>query len=293
MKKVKVIQSAVMCVISILILIGFTVAWFSGGLGDATAGGMRMKAAEQGDIKIALESGGADISRLEEENSYVDIGLEKLTNIEFIQKDENGTIITDENQNPMKVWKMAPGAYGEVVFYITPLKQTVGSCSVLPEVRLEKEDGTVITKGNSVITVSDGKGNTAEVNVYEIANEHIIFYYYKEGESTPTLLKMKSVTGENETETLIRESAQFPLVWDSTADAGKEKKVTLYWKWDYEYPSDSTKPTYRELLSYSGFTQEQKENLYDEHDTILGNYIDQMSFHFDFTALPGTSIHAE
>ena len=90
MKKVKVIQSAVMCVISILILIGFTVAWFSGGLGDATAGGMRMKAAEQGDIRIALESGGDDISVLDEKNSYVDIGLEKLTNIEFIQKDENG-----------------------------------------------------------------------------------------------------------------------------------------------------------------------------------------------------------
>lgn len=286
MKKEKVIQSAVMLVVSILVLIGFTVAWFSGSLGDVVAGGMRMSAAEQGDIRIALEAGGADISTLEGDNKYVDVGLEKLTNIEFIQKDENGNPITDESGHPVNVWKMAPGAYGEVVFYVTPLEQVVGSCTVLPEVRLKKKDGTLVTKENGKIEVPDGSEGTKEVNVYEIANEHIIFYYYKDGESTPTLLNMTTVSGEGGASVATRESAVFPLTWDSGTNTGNEREVRLYWRWDYEYP-----PEDRTIPSYEGssLTEQEKEALYDEQDTIIGNYIKQMNFHFEFTSSPGTA----
>ena len=43
MKKEKVIQLGVMCIVSILVLVGFTVAWFSGDLGDAVAKGMQLR----------------------------------------------------------------------------------------------------------------------------------------------------------------------------------------------------------------------------------------------------------
>lgn len=262
MKKEKVIQLGVMCIVSLLVLVGFTVAWFSGDLGSALAKGMQLRAEEQGDIRIALKKGGADISTLEGEDKYVDVGLEQLSNIEFIEKDTEG--------NNVKVYKMAPGTYGEVVFYVTPLKPTVGGCTIQPEVRLKDKDGSLITESS---------------DVYRIANEHLVFYYYKENESTPTLLNMTTVSDEDGTSVTMRESARFSLQWDSAANKGIEKEVILYWRWDYEYPTDRELPSYQE----SSLNDVEKSNRYNLEDTKIGNEIKQMKFHFEFTSLPGTT----
>lgn len=263
MKRNKIIQLTVMSILSILMLVGFTVAWFSGDLGAALAKGMQLRAEEQGDIRIALETGGADISTLEGENKYVNVGLEELTNIEFV---ENGT----------KVYKMAPGAYGQVVFYVTPLKPDVGSCTVVPEVRLKDKDGNLVAQDS---------------DVYRIANEHIIFYYYKAGKTTPTLLNMTEVSGADGTRVTMRESAVFPLEWDSTANTGIEKKITLYWRWDYEYPTDRILPSYQEGIASLGSvsSNEMLQDEYNREDTTIGNEIKHMNFHFEFTSLPGTT----
>lgn len=257
MKRNKIIQLTVMSILSILMLVGFTVAWFSGDLGAALAKGMQLRAEEQGDIRIALKKDGADISTLEGENKYVNVGLEELNNIEFV---ENG----------VKVYKMAPGAYGQVVFYVTPLKQDVGSCTVVPEVRLKDKDGNLVAQDS---------------DVYRIANEHIIFYYYKTGETTPTLLNMTTVSGKDGTRVTMRESAVFPLEWDSTNDKGSEKEITLYWRWDYEYPTDRVLPSYEG----SHLSDAEKKNQYNREDTTIGNEIKHMNFHFEFTSLPGTT----
>ena len=263
MKRNKIIQLTVMSILSILMLVGFTVAWFSGDLGAALAKGMQLRAEEQGDIRIALKEGGADISTLEGENKYVNVGLEELNNIEFV---ENG----------VKVYKMAPGAYGQVVFYVTPLKQDVGSCTVVPEVRLKDKDGNLVAQDS---------------DVYRIANEHIIFYYYKTGETTPTLLNMTTVSGKDGTRVTMRESAVFPLEWDSTANTGIEKKITLYWRWDYEYPTDRVLPSYQEGIASLGSvsSNEMLKDEYNREDTTIGNEIKHMNFHFEFTSLPGTT----
>ncbi len=263
MKRNKIIQLTVMSILSILMLVGFTVAWFSGDLGAALAKGMQLRAEEQGDIRIALETGGADISTLEGENKYVNVGLEELNNIEFV---ENG----------VKVYKMAPGAYGQVVFYVTPLKPDVGSCTVVPEVRLKDKAGNLVAQDS---------------DVYRIANEHIIFYYYKTGETTPTLLNMTTVSGADGTRVTMRESAVFPLEWDSTANTGIEKKITLYWRWDYEYPTDRILPSYQEGIASLGSvsSNEMLKDEYNREDTTIGNEIKHMNFHFEFTSLPGTT----
>ena len=263
MKRNKIIQLTVMSILSILMLVGFTVAWFSGDLGAALAKGMQLRAEEQGDIRIALKEGGADISTLEGENKYVNVGLEELNNIEFV---ENG----------VKVYKMAPGAYGQVFFYVTPLKPDVGSCTVVPEVRLKDKAGNLVAQDS---------------DVYRIANEHIIFYYYKTGETTPTLLNMTTVSGEDGTRVTMRESAVFPLEWDSTANTGIEKKITLYWRWDYEYPTDRILPSYQEGIASLGSvsSNEMLKDEYNREDTTIGNEIKHMNFHFEFTSLPGTT----
>ena len=263
MKRNKIIQLTVMSILSILMLVGFTVAWFSGDLGAALAKGMQLRAEEQGDIRIALKKDGADISTLEGENKYVNVGLEELNNIEFV---ENG----------VKVYKMAPGAYGQVVFYVTPLKPDVGSCTVVPEVRLKDKDGNLVAQDS---------------DVYRIANEHIIFYYYKAGKTTPTLLNMTEVSGADGTRVTMRESAVFPLEWDSTANTGIEKKITLYWRWDYEYPTDRVLPSYQEGIASLGSvsSNEMLQDEYNREDTTIGNEIKHMNFHFEFTSLPGTT----
>ena len=263
MKRNKIIQLTVMSILSILMLVGFTVAWFSGDLGSALAKGMQLRAEEQGDIRIALKEGGADISTLEGEDKYVNVGLEELTNIEFV---ENGT----------KVYKMAPGAYGQVFFYVTPLKPDVGSCTVVPEVRLKDKDGNLVAQDS---------------DVYRIANEHIIFYYYKVGKTTPTLLNMTAVSGADGTRVTMRESAVFPLEWDSTANTGIVKKITLYWRWDYEYPTDRVLPSYQEGIASLGSvsSNEMLKDEYNREDTTIGNEIKHMNFHFEFTSLPGTT----
>ncbi len=263
MKRNKIIQLTVMSILSILMLVGFTVAWFSGDLGAALAKGMQLRAEEQGDIRIALKEGGADISTLEGENKYVNVGLEELNNIEFV---ENG----------VKVYKMAPGAYGQVFFYVTPLKPDVGSCTVVPEVRLKDKAGNLVAQDS---------------DVYRIANEHIIFYYYKTGETTPTLLNMTTVSGKDGTRVTMRESAVFPLEWDSTANTGIEKKITLYWRWDYEYPTDRILPSYQEGIASLGSvsSNEMLKDEYNREDTTIGNEIKHMNFHFEFTSLPGTT----
>lgn len=263
MKRNKIIQLTVMSILSILMLVGFTVAWFSGDLGAALAKGMQLRAEEQGDIRIALKEGGADISTLEGENKYVNVGLEELNNIEFV---ENG----------VKVYKMAPGAYGQVFFYVTPLKPDVGSCTVVPEVRLKDKAGNLVAQDS---------------DVYRIANEHIIFYYYKTGETTPTLLNMTMVSGKDGTRVTMRESAVFPLEWDSTANTGIEKKITLYWRWDYEYPTDRILPSYQEGIASLGSvsSNEMLKDEYNREDTTIGNEIKHMNFHFEFTSLPGTT----
>ena len=94
MNKKEIVTSAVMCIVCVLMIVGFTVAWYSGNQENATVTGMDLSAAESEDVIIALTSGGEDISNLAlneiEGDEYADIGLDMLENTEG---------------------KMAPGAY--------------------------------------------------------------------------------------------------------------------------------------------------------------------------------------
>ena len=90
MKKEQIITSAVMLVVSVLVLISVTIAWYTGNQDRPTVTGMQMSAAEVGEIKIALAPGGEDIKNLSETTKYADTGLNELTiNIE---KDAQGNV---------------------------------------------------------------------------------------------------------------------------------------------------------------------------------------------------------
>ncbi len=197
MKKEDVISAGIMTIVSILVLIGFTVAWYTQ-VFTAFTTGVKLKAAEMNNIKIALTEDGPDISTLSEDYKYVDIGLQDMTNVE-----------TD---------KLAPGQFGQVTFYITPSNEGIEYCEIFPEVWISQSQ---INENNSTYTWYPGEeAETGEEqaeleNLYEITQRHILFFEDEAMEKPIDACKK--------------------IEW-SEADGNTKKAITIYWKWYYEYP---------------------------------------------------------
>lgn len=241
MKKEQIIVSFVTVIVGILMLIGVTVAWYSVGNNQALVSGMQMQITEVGDVTIALETNGQDISVLVaddiEGNEYADTGLEQLTNI------EDG--------------KLAPGAFGKVVFYITPNNENVTACSITPNIMLKVGDETWYM-GEVAETVSSGD-TSVESQLHDIATRHIAFF------ADEQMLQE------------IQDDVPYQLVWtDEEAKNGEEKTAVIYWKWHYEYPFSE------EEQSLTAAEKEEKIDIYDEEDTLLGNNVEAVRFHFEF-----------
>ena len=242
MKKEDFVSTLVMTTVSILMLVGVTIAWYTAVYAHPTVTGMQMTAEEQGSIKIALTSVGDDIAVLRENDivgdEYAEIGLEDLLNI------ENGL--------------MAPGAYGEVTFYITSLNQGITSCQIVPSLLPEYEEGVTVTE-ETTVTIND-----IDKNILNVLDEH--FDFYTNAEMTNSVSADKPMTVE-----LINNST---LPWNESEKKGTEVEVTIYWQWHYEDPVGVTMA--------DGEAKEAAIYDYDMEDTWIGTHLDTMSFHFDF-----------
>lgn len=135
MKKEDFVSTLVMTTVSILMLVGVTIAWYTAVYAHPTVTGMNMEAAEVGGIKIALKSGGEDIADLDEDKQYADIGLTELLNI------VNG--------------QMAPGAYGSVTFYVTSLNEDINACQITPSFVPEFEQDATQEKKDHINSILD------------------------------------------------------------------------------------------------------------------------------------------
>lgn len=251
MRKEDFVSTLVMTTVSILMLVGVTIAWYTAVYAHPTVTGMNMTAEEQGSIKIALESKGEDIAVLRENDiegdEYAEIGLEDLLNI------ENGL--------------MAPGAYGEVVFYVTSLNKSITSCQVIPslvpgyeETFADSYDGEV--PESVVVTI-----NNEQKKIVDVLEEH--FDFYSDEEMTIPVSFDEPLVVE------LINNTTYP--WDEEKKVGTEVMVTIYWKWHYEDPEATA--------ADSTMTGDEKEAAiydYDMEDTWIGTHLDTMSFHFDF-----------
>lgn len=246
MKKEDVISAGIMTIVSMLVLIGFTVAWYTGVFNIATLGGIHLKAAELNSIKVALTEDGPDISEMNEESRYADIGLQDMLNV--------------------PVDKLAPGQFGEVTFYLTPSDAGIEYCEIIPEVCIRQGESAWYPGEASGDTPEDGETPGDEMEdteldlaaLYEITQEHIVFFEDEEMEH--------KLDGSR-------------IVEWTEADGEKTQAVTIYWQWYYEYPfSDVEKATLTE--------EEQQELIddYDAEDTRIGNNVTAMKFHFTFSA---------
>lgn len=252
MKKEDFVSTLVMTTVSILMLVGVTIAWYTAVYAHPTVTGMNMEAGEQKSIRIALEKNGEDIAVLRENNipddEYVKIGLEDLVNI------ENG--------------QMAPGAYGKVVFYVTSLDKTVTRCRIVPSLIPGYEEDFKDSYADAAVP-EDAKVtiNGQEKKIFDVLDKHFDFYQDE---------AMTDPVSETEpfTVTLLNDSS---LLWDESKKEGPEIEVTLYWKWHYEDP-DAT-------AADSTMSEEEKKAAiydYDMEDTWIGTHLETTAFHFDF-----------
>jgi len=237
MNKEEVVTTLVMSLVSVLVLIGFTVAWYRNDFAYAAVIALDMEAKELESIIIALEPGGQDIMDLAKNDTpgdeYAEIGLAELNNI--------------ENE------KLAPGAFGEVAFYITPLDEQISICSVVPTIHIKQGVSSSWYTGEEVV------GATTE-ELYEITQRHIVFF------------SDEAMTQK------IDATTPFEVAW-AEDERKTEKEVILYWKWYYEYPFTET-----EKEELDDAEEQNKIDEYDEEDTMIGNNISSMKFHFAFSA---------
>lgn len=245
----KVILSFVMCVLLTLVLISATTAWYASNK-VASAYGLQLAADGIGGIKVALEPGGNDIMQLEDKT---ELGVPIIP-----------IMLTDLNN--IKENMIAPGAYGPMTFYITALGNNVTAYSIKVKMVYEEAPGA-----------ENHLSEQQRAQLEELMNKHITVYTQKE--------MTGSQTGEGEWGKFSNPLEYYTddMATDGTAMTGplnfqEEKKVELYWVWNYEYtdiPGNETVGSEAELR--------QLIRQYDEEDTMLGNYIKNIAFHVYIT----------
>ncbi len=246
MKKIlkeKIILSFVMCILLLVALFSATTAWYAAN-NTAAAHGLELAASGIGGLKVAIEPGGPDLmelSRMTEEGiPIIPVRLKDLNNV--------------------KEQMIAPGSYGPMTFYITSLGETVTGYSIKVKLcyRQEPESANRLTPEQ-------------QERIRQLMERHIRVY-----------TNMETVSSGNGQGRWGKFSGPLEYYTDVEADDGTaatgplefniESKAEIYWAWNYEYtdiPGNENLPD-----------GERKEKIreYDEEDTLLGNYIDDIWF---------------
>ena len=227
----------------------------------------------------------------------------------------NGRQVTTEVKQKSK---LAPGVYGELTLYLTPLNMEINRYRIKPEVLLTYADGSQdVMLDNWELGLMDSDGQMIadaaahEVNVMnsqsgfrvaalrKLVKGHILFFETREPlldnwgdpvidsngkqvfEYKDPLVKMEN----GEYELKVQEDR---LYFNSGTHSGTERKVTLYWYWPYEYkdlPSDIRQEievgsgSYDDYFFTTGGNMDSRSQQYDFADTQIGTYIKSMHMH--------------
>lgn len=239
----KIILSFVMCLLLAAVLFSATTAWYASN-NTASAHGMTVAAGSIGGLKVAVEPGGPDLMMLPEVNEEgIPVIPVKLTDL-----------------NNIKEQMIAPGAYGPMTFYITSLGETITGYSIKVKLSYKEEEAA-----------ESRLSSEEQEKIGELMKEHIRVY-----------TAMETVSGEGSHGRWGRFSGPLEYYTDAEASDGTaaegelvfntEIKAEIYWVWNYEY----TDIPGNENLS--GEERREKIRKYDEEDTVLGNYIDNIWF---------------
>lgn len=273
----KILLSFIMCILLLTVLVTATTAWYASNHA-ADVYGMSLETGGVGGIKVALVPGGKDIMELPDKTEEgIPVIAVKLTEL-----------------NNIKDNMIAPGAYGPMTFYITPLGENIKGYSMKARLKYKEEEAA-----------SDRLSEEQRKKIEKLMTEHITVYK-----------KQKKVDGgENGIWAEFSEPIQYytkDTAEDGTAATGtlvynEETKAEIYWSWNYEYtdiPGNGTKDgaaaedgmntddgtvaeggtnTDDGTVADDGKTLKEKIREYDEEDTLIGNYIDHIWFELYIT----------
>lgn len=248
----KIILGAVMCLLLAVVSVAATYGWYAVN-NSAKAYGLELQAegtGGTGDIKVAVVSGGSDIMS----DSFMQIELKdgkKAAQVSF--PPQKFTNVEED--------KIAPGAYGEVKFYITAMAENVHSYAIKVQLQYEPDETGLTAEQQAKID-----------EIKKIIGDHITVYktQYRD---TDGVVKFK------EPLTYYQSDPELPN--DGTAATGAltynvEEEAILYWVWNYELTDI---PNYQNISRFfpDGSTDEAAKwkavRQYDEEDTLLGNYL--------------------
>lgn len=153
MKKEQVVTTIVMLVISVVLLIGFTIAWYTSDNSTVGTKGIRMEAAGSSEFKIALEPGGTDIGELPEDKADVSVTVQPDNSL------------------------MAPGSSGKITFYITPKSSQVTSCTIETTIQLQERGNDSLWYPDATLEDPVSALNNDQKAMVEIAISHMEFYH--------------------------------------------------------------------------------------------------------------------
>lgn len=153
MKKEQIVTTTVMLVISVVLLIGFTIAWYTSDHSTAGTKGMKLEAAGSSEFKIALEPGGTDIGELPEDKAEVSVTVQP----------ENSLV--------------APGSSGKITFYITPKGSQVTSCTIETAIQLQERGNDSLWYPDATLEDPASALSNDQKAMVEIATGHIEFYH--------------------------------------------------------------------------------------------------------------------
>lgn len=208
-------------VLVVISIVTVTIAWFVL-QNKAFTRGLSLTTADDDYLIVALEAGGTDVLDLPEPDSYVSVQLPDYYNI------ESG--------------KMAPGASGQMDFYITSKSPIATECYLYADILPVFAEELVCDENDSD---EDKKAKLQEQEqINALLYGHIQFYAYVEDEKQPaaefTYANLIADADGNLTRpdgaVLRRITADKPLRVNLEQD--REEMVTIYWRWFYEYTDE-------------------------------------------------------
>lgn len=157
----------------------------------------------------------------------------------------------------------APGAYGKVEFKILSLTSLTNgyTIKITPSIKISDK-------------YDENTAHLTSSELRELVASHIKFYAVNHAGSYSEVIPYYDENTRNSYLT-------------GDLEEGFLKDVVLYWYWPYEYVDIPDKdnpdsPVYEDYEKYRslGSLEEQIE-AYDWDDTYIGNYVEELTFHFD------------
>ena len=272
----KIILSAVMCVLLAVVLITATYTWYTIN-NSPKMYGLELSTGGAGGLIVATTPGGPDIMSEPPLGWVTDVDDQKIAKIKInLGKFKN--IQSD---------KIAPGAYGPLPFYITSQSPSIKSYAIKVQFEYEPND-----------SLSAAEKAKWKKRVEDMIMDHFTIYQTKYTDKEGIVRFKDPLTfyldesDESEETISARGNLEFNV----------EVPVELYWVWNYEITDI---PEYWELERFNKdydlrvdkngkaineVSTRSAVRKYDEEDTELGNYLDDIWFNVYIEGNPG-SVH--